>query len=233
MDLALITQLLREVERKDQSTAAHTWRVTMYAQAVAEAFGIEPDTCRRIMTAATLHDIGKIDVPDRILGKPDGLTDAEYEIIQSHTVMGYDRLVSMGVEDPLVLALVRSHHERLDGSGYPDGLVGDEIPDVARHFAVIDTFDAMTSLRPYRTDVGSVAADRAIRELRRKAGEWYCPEAVEMFEELYRSGSLDWILHHLNNEAAIAELPPVPDLSDDDWPEIEIVRSRNVRNPTP
>ena len=117
----------------------------MYAQAVAESAHVPMPRLMNFMLGAVLHDLGKIDVPDRSLAKPGRLDDAEFEIIKSHTTMGHERLRRLGVTEPMILDVVRSHHERIDGSGYPDGLVGDEIPLAARWFAVIDGFDAMTS----------------------------------------------------------------------------------------
>ena len=141
MDFELANALGRAVERKDMSTAAHTWRVTMYAQAIGEKVGLAKDDLFSFMLGAVVHDIGKLDIPREILTKPGRLDDVEYEVIKQHTVLGYDRLRRMGVRDPRVLNIVRSHHERLDGSGYPDQLVGDEISREARWFAVIDGVD--------------------------------------------------------------------------------------------
>jgi putative nucleotidyltransferase with HDIG domain len=210
MDLQIVSALVHTVELKDESTAAHTWRVALYTQALAEAMGLARPDVERAMQAAVLHDIGKIDIPYGILAKPGRLTDEEYEVIKTHTVLGHDRLIRMGETDPLVLSLVRSHHERMDGSGYPDGLKGEAVPRPARIFAVIDTFDAMTSRRPYRQEVGEEAARRAIAELERHAGAWYCPEAVTLFHRLLESGALEWILHHLIDEQSLIDLPSAP-----------------------
>jgi HD-GYP domain-containing protein (c-di-GMP phosphodiesterase class II) len=174
MDTPILQGLLRTIELKDRSTAAHTWRVTLYAKALAEHAGRPRDVIERITHAAALH-LGKIDIPDHILIKPGRLDDEEYAVMQAHTTLGYDRLVSMGVDDPITLNLVRYHHERWDGLGYPDKLKGEQIPVAARYFAVIDSFDAMTSVRPYRQDIGEEAAHHAIDEL-------------------------NWILHYFNDE---------------------------------
>lgn len=191
--------LIKVVETKDMATAAHTWRVVLYARALCEALGLDGDLIERVSVGAALHDVGKIDIPDEILKKPGRLTDEEFAEIRKHTVYGYDRLKRMGIEDSVVLNLVRWHHERLDGTGYPDGLKDLEIPVGPRYFAVVDTFDAMTSVRPYRSEVGAEAAEKALAELRDKAGSWYCPQAVETFEALYRSGAITWILHYFND----------------------------------
>ncbi len=213
MDFELANALGRIVELKDRSTGAHTWRVTMYAQAVAEAERMPVSTVMGFMLGAVLHDIGKIDIPAEILSKPGRLTDGEYETMKSHTVLGWERVQRMGVRDPLVLNVIRSHHERIDGTGYPDQLAGEAIPIAARWFSVIDGFDAMTSLRPYRDGVGEHAAARAIEDLREHAGTWYEPRAVEVFEELHRTGRLDSILEHLNDREGHASLvgPLTPD----------------------
>jgi len=216
VDFELANALARIVELKDRSTGAHTWRVTMYAQAVAEAERMPVATVMGFMLGAVLHDIGKMDIPAEILAKPGRLTAAEYETMKSHTVLGWERVQRMGVRDPLVLNVIRSHHERIDGSGYPDGLAGEDIPIAARWFSVIDGFDAMTSLRPYRHDVGEDAAARAIEEICEHAGSWYEPRAVEVFETLHRTGRLDSILEHLNDREGHASLvgPLTPDAMD-------------------
>jgi hypothetical protein len=104
--------------------------------------------------AAALHDIGKLDIPESILQKPGPLTEDEFAIMKTHTTQGHDRLIAMGEDDPIMVGLVRSHHERWDGLGYPDKLTAESIPLAARYFAVVDSFDAMTSIRPYRSAVG-------------------------------------------------------------------------------
>ncbi len=194
-----VVELVQQIEVKDLSTAAHTWRVVLYTRAVFEELGSSGAEITALTQGAALHDIGKLDIPDHILQKPAKLTDDEFEIIKIHPVSGYARLLQMGVEDDAVLDLVRYHHERWDGKGYPFGLAGEDIPSAARFFAVIDSFDAMTSVRPYRKEVGAEAGDRAIAQLEQGAGSQYDPECVEMFTHLYRSGELDYILHHFND----------------------------------
>ena len=195
-----VLPLLEELEAYDTHSATHTWRVTLYARAVAEAAGIDMDRIARISVGASLHDVGKLDVPHAILTKPGRLTEAEFKEIKKHPVRGYDRLRAMGVTDDVVLDLVRSHHERLDGTGYPDGLSGDEIPRPAKYFAVVDTFDALTSVRPYRREIGPDAAERALTIIREGAGSHFDPEAVAFFEEVYRSGVVEWVLHYYNDD---------------------------------
>lgn len=214
----IVEALVKTIELKDQSTAAHTWRVVLYARALAEKAGMPRDFIGRLTIGAALHDVGKIDIPDHILQKPGKLTDEEFEIIKSHTSLGHERLKRMGEDDPILLDLVRHHHERVDGKGYPDGLAGDAIPVVAKYFAVIDTFDALTSFRPYRKEVGEAAAEKALIELNNCIGSRYDAKAVELFTELYREGTLEWILHYFNDDnhqlPPIAQMPKVQGLAD-------------------
>jgi HD-GYP domain-containing protein (c-di-GMP phosphodiesterase class II) len=211
----IVEALVKTIELKDLSTAAHTWRVVLYARAMAEKAGLSREQIARLTLGAALHDVGKIDIPNEILQKKGKLTPEEFEAIKAHTTLGYDRLRRMGEEDPILLDLVRHHHERVDGAGYPDGLRGEEIPAVARYFAVIDTFDAHTSVRPYRREVGGAAAEKALMELKAGIGARYDRLAVELFEELYREGTLEWILHYFNDGQpvpAVIEIPKVNEL---------------------
>lgn len=203
MDPSIVQDLLQQIERKDLSTAAHTWRVVLYTRAMAEAFGIDHEQIALITQAAAMHDIGKIDLPDAILQKPGKLTDEEFEIIKYHPVTGYARMIDLNVTEEPILNLVRYHHERWDGLGYPFQLKGNDIPIGAQIFAVIDSFDAMTSVRPYRSEVGDTAADAALVELQAGMCTRYATDAVEAFTELFRSGSLDHILHYFNDRVTL------------------------------
>lgn len=196
---------VRDLEVKDQSTAAHTWRVVLYARALAEDAGVEPEVLERITYGAAVHDIGKLATPNEILQKPGPLTPAEFDVIKLHPIEGFRRLHQAGERDQIVLDMVRHHHERVDGYGYPDGLKGEKIPQAARYFAVVDTFDALTSVRPYRTQVGHDAAEQAILELKAGTGSRYCADAVGRFSRLFSTGHLEWILNHFNDTC------PVPD----------------------
>ena len=208
----IVEALVKTIEIKDLSSAAHTWRVVLYTRALAEQFGLDATRLHSVTVGAALHDIGKIDIPDAILQKPGRLSDDEFEIIKRHPVIGYDRLVDMGETDPIVLNLVRHHHERVDGKGYPDGLLSEAIPPGARYFAVIDTFDALTSVRPYRSEVGPAAAERALEELHAGIGSRYCSDCVDAFITLYRRGALGWIMEYYNDSHCA--LPFTPDPSD-------------------
>jgi HD-GYP domain-containing protein (c-di-GMP phosphodiesterase class II) len=200
----IVRELVRAIEEKDLCTAAHTWRVVLYARALAEDHGVDPEMLERITHGAALHDLGKIDIPAEVLQKPGILTRDEFEVIKTHAALGHLRLIRLGVTDPVILDLVRHHHEQWDGKGYPDGLTRNEIPVAARYFAVVDSFDAMTTVRPYRAAVGEGAVLRALRELERGSGVRYCPAAVEAFVRLARTGSLDWIHEHFNDTCPVA-----------------------------
>lgn len=203
MNPGLVADLVRQIEEADLSTAAHTWRVVLYTRALAEAFGVDRDEIALLTQGAALHDVGKLDIPRAILQKPGGLTPEEFETVKLHTVAGYARMVSMDVRDETVLDLVRYHHERWDGKGYPFGLEGEAIPLGARFFAVIDSFDVMTSLRPYRPAIRPDAATWAIGELEAGKGTRYWPDAVDAFCDLFRSGAIDFILHYFNDEVPL------------------------------
>jgi len=215
-----VQQLVQEIERKDLSTAAHTWRVVLYTRAVLEEFGVDLETIDVLTQAAALHDIGKVVIPDEILQKPGKLSNEEYEIIKLHPVAGYARMLKMGVLEEPILNLVRYHHERWDGLGYPFQAAGEEIPIGARVFAVIDAFDAMTSVRPYRSELGERAAENALVELQAGMGTRYWIDGVEAFTTLFHTGKLDYILHYFNDEV------PVPAFADARRDEFDAIRRR-------
>ncbi len=137
------------VESKDEYTNGHASRVAKYSKMFAKKLGKSEDEMDRIHNIALLHDIGKISVPDHILNKPGKLTDEEYMVMKNHPQKGYEILKDITIAPELALG-ARYHHERIDGKGYPKGLKGDEIPEIAKIIAVADTFDAMYSTRPYR-----------------------------------------------------------------------------------
>ena len=212
MDKSIVQEMIRRIEVKDASTAAHTWRVVLYLRALLESRGVSDDLLHVATHGAALHDIGKIDIPAEILQKPGRLTGPEFDVIKQHTITGYARMIELNVQEETILDLVRYHHEKMDGSGYPYHLNGDQIPKIARDFAVIDTFDAMTSHRPYRHEVGHDAGDKAIAILIDLKDNKYDPDSVDRFADLYRGGSLDYILKYYNDTAD----PPEYGSLDDD-----------------
>src|SRR6185312_6701668 len=173
-----VQMLARALEAKDAYTRGHSIRVSQYAVGTARCLGFDGSSLDGIRLGGELHDIGKIGTREAVLHKPGTLTDDEFRQISEHPALGERMLLPLAHESPQVLSIVRSHHERLDGRGFPDGLCGDEIPIEARIVAVADTFDAMTTERPYRD---SRPPDAAVDELRRVAGTQLDPEAVEAF----------------------------------------------------
>ncbi|MFN8110297.1 MAG: diguanylate cyclase [Thermoleophilia bacterium] len=176
------------VDARDSYTQQHSGRVADLAVRIATALGWTPERCIQLREAGLLHDVGKIAVPDTILHKPDSLTDAEYEVVKRHAAVGASIVTEvLSAEQG---TWIRGHHERMDGNGYPDGLVGDEIPEEARVLAVADSWDTMVSARAYKT---ARSTEDAIRELRRCVGSQFWGPAVDALERLLDAGLLeDW-----------------------------------------
>lgn len=172
-----IKALAAAIDAKDPYTRGHSQRVVEYALMAGTALSLSQEELEVLEYAGILHDIGKIGIADCILCKPGSLTEEEYGAIPEHPVVGaniIDGIPFLKAARPLVLY----HHERYDGMGYPQGLKGEDIPPGARILAVADSFDSMTTDRPYR---GALSVDHAICELRRCAGTQFCPVAVEAF----------------------------------------------------
>lgn len=182
--------MARMVEMRDPYTAGHQERVAVLAQAMGWEMGLDEGTLRVLNMGARIHDIGKIGVPSDILAKPGRISDAEFELIKAHTQIGDEILRSGPPPEVLpapireaVPAIIRSHHERLDGSGYPDRLQGNEIPLEARIVAVADVVEAMISHRPYRPGLG---VDTALEAIERERGDKLDAEAVDACLRLFR-----------------------------------------------
>ena len=174
--LETIRSMAFVVEAKDAYTGQHLERCRVYGVRLMEEMGIADDY-PDAQYGFLLHDAGKVGVPERILSKPGPLTAAEWRVMRTHPLIGYQMLASI----PFLrnaAELVRSHHEMYDGSGYPEGLRRDEIPLPARVFAVVDAFDAMTTDRPYRA---ALPVERAAAELTRMAGTQFDPDVVAAF----------------------------------------------------
>jgi diguanylate cyclase (GGDEF)-like protein/putative nucleotidyltransferase with HDIG domain len=168
--------LARAVDSRDAYTGSHSERVSALAEKIAEQLGLTAEEIELTRLAGSLHDLGKLAIPEEILRKPSGLTDAERIVLERHPQIGYRMLESLGV-DPIA-DWVLHHHERWDGTGYPDGLAGDEIPLGARIIFVADAFDAMTSNRLYRDPV---PIRQALREVERCSGSQFDPQVVSAF----------------------------------------------------
>jgi putative two-component system response regulator len=178
--LETVGALASALETKDTGTGTHSQRVQRYATVLAKAVAAPLSREPGALYGFLLHDVGKIGIPDSILLKPGPLTRAERRRMQTHTVLGEQMLGGVAVLRGDGLQIVRSHHERWDGKGYPDGLSGDGIPLGARVFAVADALDAMTSNRPYRR---AVAWATACDEITRESGKQFDPDVVEAFRD--------------------------------------------------
>ncbi len=175
-----IGAVVAAIDARDHETTGHSFRVAHYALALARELGFEHRELRAIEWGALLHDVGKIAIPDAILRKTGRLTEDEWHVMRQHPSWGYEMLADVKFLEPS-LAIVYSHHERWDGGGYPRGLASDEIPLAARVFSVVDTYDSITSDRPYRR---ARTHGEAIIELCRVAGTQLDPDVVEAFIRL-------------------------------------------------
>jgi hypothetical protein len=184
----VLQKLASDLEATDPYTHGHTKRVTKHAFMTAKAMGLDPETVENIRAAASVHDVGKLFTPLEVLHKPGKLTDEEFDTMKEHPVRGAELVEAMGSAE--IIAMVRHHHERLDGRGYPDRLSGEDIPLGARVIAVADTFDAITSTRSYRS---AARHRKALEILKKEAGTQLDPAAVAAFMTYYSGrNSFSW-----------------------------------------
>lgn len=178
--VSAIHSLILALDSRDPYTAGHSSRVAIYSLWTARKLGIDEEECRLFHRAALMHDIGKIGLPDRVLLKDESLDEEEFEVMISHTVIGARILSKMEPRERMLEAslVAKYHHEKIDGTGYPDGLKGEQIPFFARIAAVADAFDAMTTDRPYAK--GRSYYD-GVRELIHCKGTHFDPDVVEAF----------------------------------------------------
>jgi HD domain len=189
VSIELLTRLGRTLEARDAYTHGHGQRVARHAERIARAMHLSPMEIAKIRAAGAVHDVGKLYTPREILNNPGRLTAGEFEVVKRHPADGADMLA--GVEDPEIVAMVRHHHERMDGHGYPDRLAGEDIPIGARIIAVADTFDAITSNRAYR---GAGTQKKALEVLARGAGTQLDSAAVACFRHRYTDRrSVTWL----------------------------------------
>lgn len=172
---AVVESLLTCIEARDATLRRHSERVARYADHIAEALGLDSDTRHQLALGSLLHDIGNIGIPDSILLKPTGLTTWEFNEMRLHPIIG-EQICRPIVALAVALPLVRSHHEKLDGSGYPDGLKGDEIPAVVRILSVTDVYDTLRCERAYRD---AFTHEQALEILEGEAGRgWWDAEII-------------------------------------------------------
>jgi putative two-component system response regulator len=177
----VLFSLALSIEAKDPYTRGHCDRLSAYSEALGKRIGLAQDQCVALRRAGVVHDIGKIGVPEHVLIKQSPLTDAEWAVMKQHPIAG-ERICSPLKSFRLVLPIIRHHHEKLDGSGYPDGLKGDKIPLTARVLQVTDIYDALITDRPYRK---ALSHDEAIRTLQNEARRgWWDTSLIKEFEAL-------------------------------------------------
>lgn len=182
-----ILSIARTVDAKDTNTSKHSFRVSEYSVAIARKLGYSEEKCENLRQMALLHDIGKIGIPDAILNKPGKLTDEEYEIMKSHVIKGGEILKDFTMIDSVDVGALY-HHEKYDGTGYCQGLKGEEIPLDARIIGIADAFDAMTANRVYRNQLD---IDVVIAELKRFSGIQFDPALVDILLSLIEDGTID------------------------------------------
>jgi diguanylate cyclase (GGDEF)-like protein/putative nucleotidyltransferase with HDIG domain len=182
--LSEVYDIASAVEAKDPYTYGHSKKVNIYAVALAEAIGLSPDEVSALSAAALLHDIGKVGIPDKVLNKKGKLTKEDWETIKAHPKLGANIISNIPRLAPSVNSVLY-HHERWDGSGYPEGLKGEEIPLESRILAIADSFEAMTAARPYRP---ALSLEEVVTELRQGAGLQFDPKLVEVFIGIIEAG---------------------------------------------
>ena len=203
MSLQLMQMLSTTIEAKDEYTKGHSHRVAEYSVLIARELGWNEKELSNLKNAAHLHDIGKIAIPDTILNKPSKLSEEEFSIIKEHTIIGANILKNISLIDH-VQEIVRNHHERYDGNGYPDGLKGKEIPLHARIVTVADSYDAMSSQRIYRNQL---PPEKIIQELENNKGTQFDPEITDIFLKLLREDRI-----HVNEDhLSITENTQIPE----------------------
>src|SRR5262245_36635169 len=174
MAASIVEALALAIEARDRTSERHIHRMRVYAGGIGRRLGMSPSEIEELEYAALLHDIGKLVVPDSILSKPSGLSNEEFQMMSTHARIGAEILETIGMPVSMA-AMVRHHHERYDGTGYPDGLIGMEIPLGARILAAVDTFEATTSERPYRR---GLPMDEALSHLKQQSGTLFDPRVV-------------------------------------------------------
>lgn len=179
----IFVALAEAVEQRDLHTASHCERLAFISVAMGIASGLEREDLLILYRGGYMHDIGKVGIPDSILFKPGKLNAEEWDVMRTHTTRGVEICRHVKTLAPVV-PIIRHHHERWDGSGYPDGLTGEKIPELARLLQIGDIYDALTSMRPYKDPISPAKALRIIRE--ETARGWRDPRIVEIFFKLHK-----------------------------------------------
>lgn len=189
-NLDAIFSLATAAEAKDEVTGNHVYRIRSFTEALAMKIGLGEKTAEEIGYSSIMHDVGKISIPDDILKKPGKLTAEEYNVMKAHTLHA-ERILSGKPFFAMARLVARSHHERWDGSGYPDGLIGENIPLPARIVAIADVFDALVTARPYKK---AWTVEEAMDEITKSAGRHFDPELAEAWADLHKEGKIEEII---------------------------------------
>jgi len=201
-----VRTLAAAIDAKDPYTRGHSERVARYAVVLAKNMGLSAEEVRIIRISALLHDVGKIGIDDRILRKPTALTNEEFEVMKTHPIKG---ALIMGQIPQLkeVIPGIKHHHEKWSGGGYPDGLKGEGIPLVARVVAVADTFDAMTTTRPYQK---AMPLEYVIRQIKSFAGKSFDPAVISALDKAWSSGDFEFLGEEVPLKASALPAAPRP-----------------------
>jgi len=187
---SVLFTLARSIEGKDPYTHGHCERLAGYSAALGEHIGLPEDQVIALRRAGVVHDIGKIAIPDAIILKPTSLSPEEWKLVREHPVIG-ERICTPLKSFRMVLPIIRHHHEKLDGSGYPDGLKGDQIPVTARVLQIVDVYDALTTVRPYKP---AFSITDALQTMKMEVSKgWWDPELFDEFEKFVRRGTAKFL----------------------------------------
>jgi len=205
-DLPLLRSLLTlasVIEARDPYTGGHIWRVSKYAKTLAEKAGLDKDVVFRAELGGLVHDLGKVGVADAILSKPGKLTESEFSVMKKHAEIGRD-LISSHPMSPYVIDAIFCHHERVDGKGYPGGIMKEKLPLIAELITVADAFDAMTSARPYRA---GMPPGKALQIIDAEKGKQFDAALAGVFLDLAGKGLLEHIIAHCGDERLMLACP--------------------------
>jgi len=187
---SVLFTLARSIEGKDPYTHGHCERLSEYSASLGKHLGLPEDVLTALRRAGVVHDIGKIAVPDSIILKPSSLSPEEWKLMREHPVVG-ERICEPLKYFRLVLPIIRHHHEKFDGSGYPDGLKGEHIPITARVLQIVDVYDALTTVRPYKA---AFSITDALQTMKLEVAKgWWDPQIFDEFEKLMRSGTAEFL----------------------------------------
>jgi len=205
---AIISSIMATLYEKSEETEAHAKRLARLSRQMGRVLGLPPNRLGELELFAMLHDIGKVGIDDRVLKKPGSLNEEEWQIMKTHCTVGY-RIAKSSMELEHIAEYILTHHERWDGSGYPQGLRGEEIPKLSRILAVADAFDAMTQTRVYRS---AMDLDTAVGEIIRNSGSQFDPEVVAAFLQVLKEhGDVNLQYIESGGSAKPAESPEKPE----------------------